>query len=86
MILIYGLLDRQARRIGSYGGRVLVLRRDQPIPVLSGVEAVVLALKFIGHSEQCRAVALYGHSRVLPVRGGQSAIRRAIEKLLAPVR
>ena len=82
MILVWGLIDRQAQRLQRYGERVRVVARNDHLRRWEGVDWLILCTKFIDHREQAQAVKLYGRDRVRLVYGGDSAIRREVERLL----
>lgn len=80
MILVYGPIDRQAKRLARAG--VVVLRKDQLPRGCGDVTAIVLAIKFIDHKTERRLVKLYGRDRIHRVYGGDSRLREKIEELL----
>ena len=81
MIVLYGLIDRQAMRMEKEFPSVLLWPRKRLISSLLGVDAVVLCVKFCGHTEQDRVLGLYGRNRVHLVYGGESAVRRKLREL-----
>lgn len=83
MIVLYGLIDRQALRFRREFPTVLLWPRKRLFSAsLGGVQAIVLCVKFLGHVEQQRVISFYGRSRVHLVYGGDSAIRQKLTELV----
>lgn len=86
MVIVYGLLDKQAARLaGEFAGRVRFWPRGR-LPSPTAADVVVLVLRSLGHSECQRAMAVFGRRRLRLVKtGGDSAIRRCLRELLTTI-
>jgi hypothetical protein len=86
VIIVYGLEHRQSLRLErEFGAGVRCWPRKLQPSVLVGVEAVVVAIRFVGHQQENAIARLYGRHRIRRVWGCECAIRRELRRLLTTV-